>query len=345
MFLIMQTSCVIVLAMSLAVCGGNEGDGIVSPDEVDNTQVAVAVCPDVLEYVFRSQYADHRLLLTTEGAARIDFHWRDVNEDCVSTVMIPTDGKEVERLVGAVDALIGSDSFRPVFTWLDARVEATGPGPATTPQDASMSGDTVIRCRYKGRERVVRTYRYGEEDNYICEGVRKEIEMVGLLKLAEAANAHEEAESLLAQGDRDGAVTQYDRAMTAFMTWARSRCGGRYGGVIFEPELWIKPPSGVPYWRGGPERTLQKLLEFPDMLPESARESALEYLPRAWRRCTSGMVLSRSGEVIVIAFPEPVFPGDLPEEAWTWGLPVTTAPPELIDRLKAEDAWVGEVVW
>jgi hypothetical protein len=345
-------TCVVLLGTSVVGCSRDQRPNGASPDQRSDEGRTNTDGPDLLEYVLYGDYEDRRLLLTAKGAARIDFRRGAGEHRRVSTVLAPTEGKEVERVVGVVDALIESDSARSVTVWFDALMESMGASrvaPSEPAQElgdslkgAPASGDTMIRCRKAGHERVVWTNRFAEDQNFVWEGVRKEIEAVGLLELATAVDAYEDAQVRTKEGDREAAVEQYDKAVKAFMAWASSRCG-RYGpGMIFEPNvtLSVQVPGRKDQWfeiHVSPERSMETIMKFSELGQGWVQETALELLPRAWQKCICGMALSRSGEAIVVAFPEPVVP-----QGWTWGLVVTTIPSELVEYLKAENTWAGE---
>lgn len=334
--------CILLLAMSVAACGREQPPNSASPDEHSDDRGAGTGRADLIEYVFHDDYESRRLLLTVEGAARIDFRLRAGQRQRASTVLVPTDGKEVERLVGAVNALIESGAAKPVTTWLDAFIGSESPSPVPVREPVSQSQGVVIRCRKGGRDRVVRMGRFEEDYNFVWEGVRKEIEAVGLLELARAVDAYQDAQLRGKDGDRGGAVDQYDRALKVFMTWAWSRCD-RYGPtVLFEPRVALSvqvPGSDNRRFEidVSPEKGMEKIMEFSEFGEDWTQKTAMEFLSRAWQKCVSGMVLSRSGKVIIVAFPEPVFP-----QGWTWGLPVTTIRSKLVEHLKRQDRWAAD---
>ena len=326
MFALQPVACAILLTTSIVGCYHEQAPNRTPaglPAEIPEKAGNVDQCshdrrsatgsPDSIEYVIHEQHEARRILLT-EGAARLDFQQRDGKRRRVRTVLVPTNIKEVERLVGTVDAVIASASATPVTAW----------------EPTSEYGNTIIRCRKDGCERMVRIDRCTEEHNFVWEGVRKEIETVALVQLARAVNAWEDGELRIKANDCDGGIEQYCSALKSFMVWAQSRCR-RYGGVLFEPTITLSllGPTGQDQRieiAGAPD----KLMKLPEMTPERA----VIFLPRAWQECIHGMVVHHSGTVIVVAFPQAVLP-----DGWTWGLPVKEIPPHLAERLAAEKEW------
>jgi len=300
----------LLLATAVVACTCGQGAGAGNCDHRSGDRRADAADVDLVEYVFREESQGRRILLTTEGAARVDFRRGVGQHRRVRAVLLPTDPKEVERLVRAVSALIDSGAATPV----------------TVRELQSGTEGTFIRCRKAGRERVVRIY--SEFLNFVWEGVRKEIDTVASLELASAVDAYEDAGSRAKGGDRDGAIQQYDNAIKAFMAWAELRCD-RYGPwAIFEPTVTLSVPiptnpGATIEITGSPERCK----DWPWMTPELA----IDFLPHAWKECTEGMTLSRSGTAVIVSFAE-----SKPADGWTWGLPLRTIPADVAERLKAE---------
>ncbi len=261
--------------------------------------------PDAVECVVRNSEESRRLLLSAEGAARIEFYGATGKRRQARIFLLPTDAKEVDRLVRAVYSLIGSRSATPATVW--------EPPPEWR--------NTIVRCRKAGLVRAVRIGIGTEKHNFVWEGVRKEIETVALLGLAKAIDSREQAESLMRQGNQPAAIKRYGESLNEFMAWADVRCE-RYGMAIFEPKVAITLKDELP-----PHQEIEIRLSQERIVgyPGVTDAVAAKYLPAAWRESTDGMELKRWQGVVIVRFKE--------SNGWAFGLPVKTIPYRLMRRL------------
>src|SRR5208282_6006968 len=155
--------------------------GCSSQESESQSQPNSSADADEVEYAVAHGNENIRVLLTVQGAARIDFRTRAESAERIRTVIFPTNAKEVDRLVRAVDGLIGASALSPFsLQW----------------EGDDGSGDTVLGSRRSGRTRSVRTS-FAQGYNAVLDGVREEIEVLSLLQLAKAVHAWDEGETLV----------------------------------------------------------------------------------------------------------------------------------------------------
>ena len=154
-----------------------------------------------------------RVVLSSAGAARIDFKRAADHGFSSRTILVPIDDpKKVVRIAKTITALTD--------TSVDV-VEAQWSG----------GGSLVINCRAEGDNKV-RTVRMRQPDltvNPVWKGVIEEIEIAGSVGLAAAIDEFERGESSLAKGEREQAVDAYQRAVTAFHEWGKASCSDQQG--------------------------------------------------------------------------------------------------------------------
>jgi hypothetical protein len=267
-----------------------------------------------VEYILSKESESVKILLTTEGAARIDLQSEIGNNRRACTVLVPTNAKEVAKLARAISALIDVGIENPPITVLDV-----------TPMPGF--GNTIIHCQIAGREKKIQIDTSIEEYDLIWQGVRKQIEAVALLKIVTAVDAYDQGEILDKKGDVEGAIDQYDKAMKAFMDWTHERIRRYEPYVIYEPEIAL----GFKYSINEHVKLIvnaipdkNKNMEEPGMTKEISKE----FFRFAWKKCTSIMTVSHRDGVVVVGF---IDEGGL--GGWNWGLTVKTIPSNVIEQL------------
>jgi hypothetical protein len=247
---------------------------------------------DEVECAFAEEGEDIRILLTVQGAARIDFGTAEGGAGRICTVLIPTNAKEVDRLVRSVDGLLAASAITPL----------------TQPKRAPRSIRVLLGSRRAGRTCYVCTsvtFR-----NHVLDGLMEEIEVVALLELAKAAHAYDEAERWTRHGDYIRAVGKYQQAIAAFHSWASSRLHRYNPATIFEPEAGVLKfkyvdSTNTTHVVGGDPN---KVMGFPGITPKQAGE----YLRNVWKDWTNGIAVSHDSGLSIVRVPE--------NDASFWGL-------------------------
>jgi hypothetical protein len=224
----------------------------------------------MVELIRTTQGSSVRVSISAYGVARVDF--AEVNGGDRRSFLLPANPSEVRRLANDIAAL--SDSMKAH----DRRIDMS-PGA----EDPAL-GKIVIRYKMAQCAGVVELNAAALSRDLVWKGVVDEIEMVGLFEVANAIDFYRNAKEMLARGDIDGAIWQYQHAIKTFNGWTGSRIT-RYPGCIYEPGMGVK--FRYPISKDGAEMVVQggvppDLMELPGITPKWA----LKLLTTYWKKYT-----------------------------------------------------------
>lgn len=247
---------------------------------------------DDVDFIRSANGREVRVVLSSAGAARIDFKRAADHALSSRTILVPLDDpRKVVQIA------------KTIATLIDASVDVT---------EARWSGFgpdevLVIHCRL-APDNKVRTIRMRQRDltvNPVWRGVVEEIEMVGSVRLAAAIDEFQCGESHLAKGEHERAVAAYQCAVTTLEEWEKANLL-RFGGptATYEPEVWIK--FKYPHRERGDWVVVSGVPRNVMELPGITLDWAVKLLRHGWNKHSdiARLNVSQSEHVFIVAWKE-----------------------------------------